>query len=352
MKTTISKESFAKKATRGFVVTIAALAIFAMAAAFYYQQSIGPVNVQESKTILVEIPKGASTIKIAQILKEKGLIKNNLSFRMLSKLSKVEGKMQAGIYQLKNSMDAREIIKVLTSGDVVKDTVKFTIPEGFELRQIVDRLEGMGLIDRKRFIELVQHGEFHYKFLEGVPQGENRLEGFLFPDTYEISKNAFEEEIIKKMLERFDAVFKEEYYQRAKQLNMSVHEVVTLASIIEREAKLDKERPLVSSVFHNRLKKGMLLQSCATVQYVLGERKENLSLKDIDIDSPYNTYKNIGLPPAPIASPGKASIEAALYPAQTDYYYFVAKTNGEHAFSKTYEEHLRAKNANDPIGKK
>ncbi len=127
---------------------------------------------------------------------------------------------------------------------------------------------------------------------------------------------------------------------------MNVKEIITLASIIEREAKLDRERPIISSVFHNRLKKNKLLQSCATVQYALGERKEDLTLKDLEIDSPYNTYKHLGLPPSPIASPGKASIEAALFPEDTDYLYFVAKGDGSHIFSKTYSEHLNAKNRN------
>jgi peptidoglycan lytic transglycosylase G len=146
------------------------------------------------------------------------------------------------------------------------------------------------------------------------------------------------------MLNRFDQIFKDEYYDRVNNLGMSVNEVITLASIIEREAKVEKERPFVSSVFYNRIKSGMLLQSCATVQYVLGERKEKLTYQDIAIDSPYNTYKFEGLPPKPIASPGKPSIEAALYPAESEYLFFVVSKNGEHHFSKTYEEHLKAKN--------
>ncbi|MFZ5965924.1 MAG: endolytic transglycosylase MltG [Bacillota bacterium] len=312
----------------------------------YYSNQIQPVNKSGNKEIFIDIPKGASTSVIAHILKENDLIRNELAFRISSKLMKSDGKMKAGKYLLSDNMTVNEMIDILVDGKVLKDTVRVTIPEGFEFRQIVDRLSAKGLIDHDKFIEVADSYDFDYRFLEGIPKGKNRLEGFLFPDTYEIPNSADEKAIIDLMLKRFDDVFKEKYYQRADELNMSIHEVITLASIIEREAKLEKERPIISSVFHNRLNKGMLLQSCATVQYILGERKQNLTLKDIAIDSPFNTYKNIGLPPTPIASPGKLSIEAALYPEDTEYLYFVLKKDGEHAFSKTYDEHLRAKNGN------
>ncbi|MDF2546514.1 MAG: hypothetical protein K0R93_1412 [Anaerosolibacter sp.] len=346
MKYSTAEKTFSRKILRLMSIIVTFAVLLGIGGILYYYQSIGPVNAQNQDVVVIEIPKGASTLKIAQILKENHLIKNDFSFRILSKLSKAEGKMQAGRYQMNRGMDAASIIDNLIEGSVLRDAVKFTIPEGFELRQIADRLESLGLINREKFMDFANNGDFQYKFLEGIPKGVNRLEGFLFPDTYEISKGATEEEILTKMLDRFDSVFTEDDYKRAEELNMTVQEVITLASIVEREAQLEKERPIISGVFHNRLNRGMLLQSCATVQYVLGERKVNLSLKDINIDSPYNTYKNIGLPPAPIASPGKASLEAALYPSKTDFYYFVVKSDGEHSFSKTYEEHLKAKNGN------
>jgi len=146
------------------------------------------------------------------------------------------------------------------------------------------------------------------------------------------------------MLSRFDTIFNDEYKKRAEELKMSIDEVITLASIIEREAKLEKDRKIISSVFHNRLKNKMLLQSCATIQYILKERKEVLLYKDLEVKSPYNTYKNPGLPPGPIASPGLKSIEAALYPDDTDYLYFFALNDGSHVFSKTFKEHIQAQN--------
>ncbi|MEW9121321.1 MAG: endolytic transglycosylase MltG [Thermotaleaceae bacterium] len=322
------------------------LLIFPIFVVYSFNQLVTPIDLNGTSEISIEIPQGASTVKIAKILKEQNLIKNDMAFRMLSKYLKSDGKMQAGKYILSNNMDAKEIINTLVNGAVTNETIKFTIPEGFEFHQIVNRLEHNGLINRERFIQLAEEGDFNYPFLENIPKGKNRLEGFLFPDTYQVSKDATEEDILKKMLDRFNQVFIESYYQKANEMNMSINQVITLASIIEREAKIAHERPLVSSVFHNRIEQKMLLQSCATVQYILGERKENLTLRDIEIDSPYNTYKYLGLPPKPIASPGKASIEAALYPEQTDYLFFVASKNGEHIFSKTYREHLNAKNSN------
>ncbi len=319
---------------------------FGIVGKVYFDKQVGPVDNNNYNEVLVEIPRGSSTSKIANQLKEENLIKSDLAFLLLNKILKTDGKIKAGVYYLSESMTAEDIIDTLVSGDVVDDSIRFTIPEGFEFRQIVSRLEANGLINKEKFIEIANNGDFEYKFLENIPKGENRLEGFLFPDTYKVDKDITEEELIIKMLDRFNQVFSEEYYHRADELNMSIEDIVTLASIIEREAKLDEERALVSSVFHNRIKEDMLIQSCATVQYILGERKENLSNADTAIDSPYNTYKYIGLPPKPIASPGKASIIAALYPESSDYLYFVLGKNGKHIFNKTYTGHLKAKNAN------
>lgn len=304
------------------------------------------MNIDDSNNTIIEIPAGVSCSEIAKILKQNKIIKNQVFFRFFSKINKADEKIKSGEYILKRSMSAKDILDILIKGKNIKNSVKITIPEGFEFNQIVDRLEKNGLIDKKKFIQIANYQDFKYPFLKDIPKGENRLEGYLFPDTYIISKKTTEEEIIIKMLDRFEEIFKDEYYVRTKELNMTVQEVITLASIIEKEAKMDSERPLVSSVFHNRIKKGMFIQSCATVQYILGERKTILTNKDIQIDSPYNTYKYLGLPPKPIASPGEASIIATLYPENTDYLYFVAKKDGKHTFSKTYQEHLNAKNVN------
>ncbi|MBE7041143.1 MAG: endolytic transglycosylase MltG [Ruminococcaceae bacterium] len=288
----------------------------------------------------VTVAAGSGTAQIAEALEEQGIIKNPFWFRVFSKLGGHDGRYQPGIFTLHENAGYQEIFKMLTQPPETQ-FVTVTIPEGFELWQIADKLEQVGLIDRDRFYEAVENGQFDYEFLRDIPQRENRLEGYLFPDTYQFMYGESEETIIDKMLARFDEVYTDEYENRAKALGMTNDELITLASIVEREAQGDDDRTLVASVFHNRLKSTQYpyLQSCATVQYILKERKTVLSVADTKIDSPYNTYQNPGLPKGPIASPGKEAIEAALYPAKTDYLFFVLDSSGKHRFAKTFAEH-------------
>ncbi len=300
------------------------------------------VDPNSTETQLVTVPSGATTTSIANLLKENDLIQNVNAFKAKSKQLEVDGQMKAGDYMLSKSLTTEEIITKLVNGDVYIETAKFTIPEGYEVRQIVDTLESEGLIDREKFIDALQNAPFDYPFLEGVDR-TYLLEGYLFPDTYTVKTGADEVAIIKMMLDRFNTIFIEDYYTRAEELGMTVDEVVTLASIIEREARLDEEFPIVASVFHNRIDIDMLLQSCATVQFILKERKDVLLFADIEIESPYNTYINPGLTPSPIASPGELAIKSALYPAETNYLYFVTteKNDGSHYFNETLEGHNR-----------
>lgn len=310
---------------------------------FQYNNDLKPKSKEKNKEVIrIELPLGSSVESISKQLEQKGVIKSGLAFRIYSKLEGLEDKYKAGIYYLDSGMDIEEITNLIQHGKGFKEIVKFTIPEGYEVRMIVDRLVEFGLGEKDRFFDVINNYPFDYDFLQNISNNTVPLEGYLFPDTYEVYKEAKEEEIIEKMLERFDNIFIDDYKKRASELNMSVNEIVTLASIIEREAKADEERKVVSSVFHNRLNINMMLRSCATVQYVLKERKEVLLYKDLEVESPYNTYKNLGLPPGPIASPGIKSIEAALYPDDTDYLYFVANKDGTHFFSKTLNEHLEA----------
>ncbi|WP_432665293.1 endolytic transglycosylase MltG [Wukongibacter baidiensis] len=346
MKTSTKRRKIIRNAILGLLL-ITLICIFS--GYNYYSSLKLPVDVNDSKDIIINIPSGASTSKIANILKKNDLIRNELYFRYISKQRKIGAKYQAGDYKLHKSMDTDQIIEKLINGEVYVETAKFTIPEGFELNQIVERLSNHSElnINKEKLLNILENEDFDFKFLKGIPKGKNRLEGYLFPDTYEVTKDSSEKDVILIMLNRFDKVFKEEYYERANELNMSIQDIITLASIIEREARVENERPIISGVFYNRLEKEMLLQSCATIQYVLGERKEKLTYKDLEIESSYNTYKNVGLPPAPIASPGESSIKAALYPDDTKYLYFVAKGDGSHVFTKTYKEHLKAKNGNN-----
>ncbi len=311
----------------------------------YYKESLGAMEVDNPSDVKVIIPSSSSTTKIANILYENGLINNQLIFKYQVKSKGAGGKLKAGEYTLSTGMTLDTIIDSITKGGRSQNTVRFTIPEGYELRQMAEKLSEEGIVDKDRFLQLVsdkKNFEDKYTFLKELNDKQS-LEGFLFPSTYEIFIGATEEEIIGKMLNEFEKVYKKDVEPKLKEFDLTLNEVITLASIVEREGKVDDERPLMSGVFHNRLKKGMMLQSCATVQYILGERKEVLTNADTKIESPYNTYINTGLPPAPIASPGEASLIAAVNPDDTDYLFFVLTGDGTHTFTKTYQEHLNAK---------
>lgn len=341
-----AKNNKYKKIKFILVSIIIFIAVFITAFIGYYNKSISPVNDKNPQEISIEIPEGSSSTQIASILKEKNLIKSELVFKIVLKKNNVENSLKAGYYELNTGMDMDEIITELVKGGENRNVVRFTIPEGYELRMIAEKLSNEGLVDKERFLELTsdkKYFEDKFPFLSELNEGQS-LEGYLFPSTYEIYTNASEEEIIEKMLFQFQQVFDKKIKNQMNNVNLSFNDVVTLASIIEREAKVDDERSLISAVFHNRLKIGMPLQSCATVQYILGTRKERLSEEDTRIESVYNTYINKGLPPGPIASPGEKSLIAAVNPENVDYLYFRSKEDGtgRHTFSRTYDEHLRA----------
>lgn len=308
-----------------------------------YSGSGSSLSAENSREVVVEA--GASTAQIAEELKNKGVIRYPFFFRVVSRLGRHDSHYKQGTFLLSESAGYPTIFRSLSNpanGQV--NTVRVTIPEGFEFRQIADRLAESGLVNREAFCATAENASFEYDFLQNLPKRENRLEGYLFPDTYLFVKGTdTEKTILDAMLARFEEmVYTPNNRARAKELGMSMDEVVTLASVVEREAMGDADRKNVSSVFHNRLKSKEYpcLQSCATVQYILKERKKVLSVADTKIDSPYNTYRNPGLPVGPIASPGAASVEAALYPNKTEYLFFVLGSDGVHHFSKTYEEHL------------
>lgn len=323
------------------VILLAAILIGGLLISQYLESGKEPLLPGDSTVQTVLIPRGTGTAGIADILLSEGLIEDPLLFRILSKWKGFEGTYQAGEYELSPGMTMEEIMETLLSGH--DSVTRITIPEGLDLKETIERLETQGLIDSQVFKEELSTGEFPYGFIDNLPGGDNRLEGFLFPNTYEVFLDASEHEIIDKMLAQFDQVFTEERYDRAEELGMSMYEIIILASIIEREAVVPEDRPVIAGVFYNRLRIGMPLQSCATVQYILGEQKPVLSEQDIQIDSPYNTYLINGLPPTPICSPGLSSIDAALWPTKSDYLYFLAKGDGSHVFSITYDEHLRNK---------
>lgn len=307
------------------------------------------VYVDEANGIEITIPRGSSTSDIAKILEENGIIKWPSLFIIQSKINGYDNTYMSGKHIVSKDLTYDQLMRVLSSNPV---SVNVTIPETYYLDQVLNTLSEKKLIDKESFIKSMNTEKFDYDFIDQIPEREFRLEGYLFPDTYFFDPQSTDREILTKFLDNFDAKFKLDYYARAKELNMTVDQIITLASIIEKEATLPEEKPIISSVFHNRLKSNdpslRKLQTDATIQYILykreGKIKEKLTEADTKIDDPYNTYLYEGLPPGPICSPGLASIEAALYPEEgSPYYYFVAKGDGSHYFSKSLSEHEAAK---------
>lgn len=322
-------------------------------ALLYWQAQVllSPVSAgEEVREVEVLVPVGSSPRQVAEKLEEKGVIRDARVFNLYARYTGYAEGMQAGRYTFDTSMDADQILAALQEGLLLREGPRFTIPEGFTVKQVAQRLDEAGKADQEAFLELAcnyrEHGSFEP--LEEAPEELYcDLEGYLFPDTYEVSEDVTEEELLELMLSRFRGVFNDEYRSRAEELGMSVHEAVTLASLVEREARVADEQPLIAAVFHNRLQTETMpfLQSCATVMYALGEVKTHLTYRDLEVDSIYNTYRRPHLPPGPIASPGQKALDAALYPADVNYLYFVYKEDGsgEHYFSTTLQEHNRYK---------
>ncbi|WP_068615905.1 endolytic transglycosylase MltG [Paenibacillus tuaregi] len=331
------------------VIVLVLVFIIGGAAVYAYIQT-RPVS-SSGADIKVNIPEGSGTSLIADQLQREGIIKNALLFKVYLKYKSEGSRFQAGTYALSPSMTYDQIIGKLNHGDVVKaDMVHFTIPEGYTVMQMADRLSGEGIVDKAQFLKLAKDPSgIELPLLKEIPSQPKqlyRLEGLLFPETYELKKGSSEQEIMTRMLEELQSRLDEipDWHLKLQKSKMSLTEVLTVASLIEREVVVDKERKLVASVIYNRLKKGMKLEIDATIQYLLGKPKERLLNSDLrKVDSPYNTYLYKGLPPGPIASPSLKSIEAALEPDTSDYLFYVTKKDGshEHLFAKTYAEHLK-----------
>jgi len=291
-----------------------------------------------SKTIeqIVMVPPGQGLKATAADLYDRGIIRNAFKFNLYARIKGYDKKIKAGEYQVKPSNSPREILEIMVSGKVRLN--KITIPEGYNLVQIAHMMPGAGLGSTGEFLAVTKNKVLAEE--QKIP-GDS-FEGYLFPDTYHFPKGVSPEKIIQTMVRRFQEVFKPAWEVRARERKMTVHQVVTLASIIEKETGAPSERPIISSVFHNRLQKNMRLASDPTVIYGIEDFDGNLTRKDLKTLTPYNTYKIKGLPPGPIANPGAKAIEAALYPADTDYLFFVSKRDGTHYFSKTYQEHEKA----------
>jgi UPF0755 protein len=300
----------------------------------------GPVAPGSDAVAMITIPNGASSRHIAQRLEQAGIIRDQLFFRLFLRVAGADARVQAGEYNLGPGMSMSELVSRLVRGQVALHPV--TIPEGLTVTGIIRLLADRGWGDLATFEGLLDDRELRPAWMPEDPRIRQPLEGYLFPDTYFFPRGMSERAILLAMRRRFDDEVDQLFKERAGKLDMTVHEVVTLASIIEREAQIAAERPVVAAVFHNRLRRPMRLESCATVRYALDKAPdEPLFYRDLESPSPYNTYRHDGLPPGPIAAPGRASLQAALFPAEVKYLFFVARGDGSHAFALTLAEHGR-----------
>lgn len=291
-----------------------------------------------SAPINILVPAGADSFEIANTLRQQGVIKNKFVFILLSKILNWEKDLKAGNYEFSSS-NMIDILRKLKKGGIKRSRV--TIPEGLPGWEVSQILEKEEIIKKNDFLALVNDPEIfkeEFSFLLSVES----LEGYLYPDTYYFFIKENEVQVIRKFLLRFQEIVLPLYKEKISRNNLSAEEIIILASIVEKEAQISLEKPIIAAVFHNRLEKGMKLRADPTVKYALGNFQERLTYEDLTVSSPYNTYVYHGLPPGPICSPGKDSVYAVLYPDEIDYFYFVAKGDGTHKFSDTYEEHLEA----------
>ncbi|MBN2061220.1 MAG: endolytic transglycosylase MltG [Deltaproteobacteria bacterium] len=285
----------------------------------------------------ITVREGLGLRAVAIELEERNIISSKSLFMIWGKIMGYSRKIKAGEYRLGSDMAPMRILEILTRGEIITHPV--TIPEGYSNKQIAEILEQKGMADKRQFLALASNRDLILKY--GFRSSS--LEGFLYPDTYQFGKGLSAESIIDAMVNRFKTVVAP-FEHRLRELEMTVEEVVTLASIVEKETGRADERALIAGVFLNRLKKNMRLESDPTVIYGIENFNGNLTRKDLEVPTPYNTYIIRGLPPGPIANPGIEAIKAVLYPAEIDYFYFVSKNDGSHYFSSSLREHINAVN--------
>jgi UPF0755 protein len=324
---------------RGLIFTLALLIIilFSFMALYFGYFLISPSGIDKKETIFI-VKRGSGLREVAIELRRKRLIKSKDLFILCAILKGGTKDIKAGEYSLNQSMSPVRIFNILSTGAI--KTYTLTIPEGLTAQQIADLLAKKNLVNIREFIPLVMDKTLAASYhIDGT-----NLEGYLFPDTYVISRDTGARELIDLMIKRFQKIFtaliKDQESTTGRLL--PAKDIVTLASIVEKEGGLAEEKPIIASVFLNRLKKRMRLESDPTVIYGLKNFDGNLKKKDLRTPSPYNTYLNYGLPPGPIANPGRESLMAVVHPAETDYLYFVAKNDGSHYFSTTLSEHNKA----------
>ena len=323
-----------KRARRFALYALGCLGIACFGAVLVGSYYLSPIASSE-EIVPITIAHGSSTATIAKQLATNNLIRSSLAFKLAVRFRGIGTQLRAGTYQLSRDMPLLRILDELKKGQIEFQT--FTVPEGITAKAIAELWETAGLGTEDAFVKAIQAPDLLKKYL---PEGTT-AEGYLFPDTYKFTKGSEAETVVRMMLAESDKRWDETLAEEAEALGFTRHQIITLASIIEREAASKSEIPRIASVFHNRLKYNWRLQADPTVLYALGDPKRLLTKEDLKFASPYNTYLHKGLPPGPIGNPGMASILGALRPEKTSYYYFVAIGEGKHHFSKTLAEHNR-----------
>ena len=339
-------------------IIILIVILLALAGVFYWR-GINSVVSKTGQDVQFSISSGESVEKIGENLVEANLIKSKFYFKVYVRWNGLEAKLQAGEYVLNPAISIKEIVKILTGGETLSKERTIKIIEGWNIREISQYFEREGMFQSEELLELIGFPQVDYRYNKDMPTPKNysadfdfladkpayySLEGYLFPDTYRIFKDAALDDIVLKMLDNFSQKLTPEMREDIKRQGKTIYEIVTMASLLEKEVKTEEDMKIVSGIFWDRIKNRQALESCATLAYVLGVNKPQYTTEDTKIDSPYNTYQNRGLPPGPISNPGLKAIRAAIYPEYTDYNYFLSRPDtGETDFSETYEEHIRKK---------
>lgn len=297
------------------------------------------------RSVEIKVPSGIGVTGVGALLEKKGVVRSGFAFALYARLTGEGSRLKSGTYRLAGSMTAAAIIEELKTGGAKSSDglIRVTIPEGFTLKQIGQALEDQGVLKAKTFEKYAADPYTIAHLQTDFPKPRRTLEGYLFPDTYAFKPQAAPGHVLEAMLLNFSERFYRPYQQEIANSGIPLHDLVTTASLVEREAKVPGDRPLIAGVLDNRLKRNMKLEVDATVLYALGRHKDHVYYKDLAVRSPYNTYRVHGLPPGPIANPGLASLMAALRPEQSDYLFYVARSDGSHAFSRTLAEHEAAK---------
>lgn len=321
------------------IATFCLIGILIFGTIFYSKSIKNPFKTNDD--FIIKVKEGDTLYTIIDGIDEDGILKNSVITKMYIKMSNNKPVIKPGTYNVEKDASLEDLLSILGNESLNNNNVSVTIPEGYDIDQIAKVLNEKGIISSEKFIKGVKEYTVP-KYIKIDEKKRYQLEGFLFPDTYTFEKGVTAEEIIKTMNNRFNSVIKELTNKEAIE-NENINDMITMASIVEKEASSESERDVVSSVFYNRLNSKMKFQSCATVIYALGEHREKLYEKDLEVKSPYNTYLVEGLPVGPISNPGRASINAAINPKKTNYLFFVSNNDGTHFFTDNYEEFLKVK---------